>query len=1265
MVIRHVSRASRHLLFWSLITAALVLSAFRIWLTDIADYKPELERRIREAAGIAVHIGRLDANMRGFSPELKLIDIAVDSADSAARPAIRLREIRIGIDLLAWLFSQDPMASGWVSLVGAKLDIIRNSDGSLAVKGLPSSDEQPLWLLQGGKYEILQSQLTWQDLKRGSPKVAVDDFDLLIKNTADGANHEVHLLAKLPESHGDRLRVSARLTGNPFQPDTIDGSLYLEADNLQGPAWLNDAFPEGPRLNSGSGDFRIWSEWRHALPYRIAGYAQAQQIELSRPQGAALQLDTLEGNFVWRDEAGSQRWCGYDVNLVAKHQRWPNAEFCVGRNADGALSGLIERIDLQALMHLAAAWTPADDRQAQWLKINPHGILRQVGFYADANFDRYALHGDFTELGSEAADVFPQLQSVNGTFSIADAGGHLRLNGREVLLNAPALFRNPLTLHNLDGSLSWRQTADAWQIHGADLMIDSDMRTASAFDLLVPKNGDSPMLAMRTRFSDFNDIGKVPLYLPAKVMSQDAVAWLDDAFVAGRIERGEMVLSGRLADFPFEQGNGRFETVFAIDGGEIQINEDWPHLQDVHADVQFLGADLQVAIDGGHSEQVDISQAVVAIPDLANSEAVYVWGRVGGKLAAGLSYLQKTPLHGKVDPLVKAFSAEGEVRVDLDLKIPYYENQPTVSEVAAHLTQAKLTLNSVALAISDINGVLHFSEDGASGERLDARALGHPIRGTLSHDQSSTRLVLDGTTGTAELQKQFTFLKNQSAAGTFRYRTDLLIPYAAERPSVLTITSDLQGVAVNGPDWLAKSAEQSLPIALTFRLDSGDRLPLDIRYGQDLSLALTIDTKQNRLYSGHVVYGGSQAEPYPAAGLKLDIDRPTFKLSEALAAFGDSEQQQRLPPLREVGLTTEQLVWQGRDIGPFHCSLTRRDQGWQGSIDSKFARGQLNIPDLRGGGERFVLNMDYLNLSAADQLDFDAAEDVVTELPLIEIDSQQLLWRGVDLGKLKLRSERRPQGMHFKQIQLNKGGRTMEFRADWTKLAGASVTQLSGRLTTDGFGQFLTELGYTDEIKETHADISINGGWSGAPHQFSLAGFDGTVQIDLSDGRISSIEPGFGRLLGLIAMEQWAKRLSLDFSDVYRQGFAFDRITGHFRFSNAQAYTDDLVIDGVAAKLSLAGTADLAKKTVDHRVAVIPKSSDALPIAGTIVGGIAAMITQVVTDDYKEGYFFGSQYKLAGPWGNVEVTPLHDQDGLVKKAWRSLTGFEWLNDLTK
>ncbi|MBD9354303.1 YhdP family protein [Methylomonas albis] len=1266
MVIHHVTRATRHLLFWSLIAIALVLSAVRIFLIGIADYRSTLEQKVRQTTGIPLHIGKLGAKMRGFSPELLLREIAIEGVEAGSQPAIRLKEVRIGIDLLEWLLTQDPMAASWVTLVGAKLDILRNEDGSLSIKGLQSSDEQPLWLLQGGKYEILQSQVTWLDLKRHRPPVTVEQFDLLIKNHYLDQSHEIHLLSSLPEQYGDSLRISAQLKGNIFQANAINGQIYVEGNNLQGPAWLIEELPLGLRLESGSGDMRIWSQWRNSMPYQVSGYLQGQQIKIAGQQGKTLQLDTFEGNLGWTEQDGRQRWSVYDVNIFANHQRWRDGEVYLQQDAQGNLSGVIKQLNLQALMHLVPPFLPADQSDfGKWLPLNPRGNLLDLAFYTDSSRQRYALRGRFSQLGNDAQGEVPQIQALSGSITASDQGGQLIFDTTNAKFNAEQMFRSSLDIPRLQGQIDWRQTASDWQISSENLQLDSaDFQTQTRLQLSIPKNNDSAVIDMRTRFGNFKDISTVPQYLPAKIMGKDAVAWLDDAFIGGHINKGEMLLRGKLADFPFTTGPGRFEVVFAIDDGEIQFNALWPHLRGVHADVQFLGADMTVAINGGRSENVDINQAVVSIPDLADSNYVYVLGQVQSKLPQSLQYLQKTPLRAKIDPLAKVLAPDGNTQVDLDLKIAYYETLPTTVKVDAHLDKARLLVKPVDLAVNDISGVLRFTEDRVSSNRMEATTLGYPIRAVLQSDSNATQILIDGMTDINRLEKQFSFLKNQVADGSLNYQAVLTLPYDAARPSTLSIDSNLQGVTINTQHALAKSADQEQALNLNFSFDNSPYLPLKMAYGKELNAALLIDGKQNQLHSGHIVFGREQADFFQAAGLKLEIKQPQFKLSDAIAAFTDNETQQRLPALKEIILDTEQLIWQGQNIGALKCRLQHVNQAWQATLDSPMARGKLTVPDQRGGANVIKLQMDYLNLSAMDGLNFDAAEEVVTDLPLIDIDSKQLLWRGVDLGNLKLHTERLINGIHFKHVQLASVAGTIDFSAEWLKVVGGSSTQLTGKLNMNGFGLFLSQLGFTDDLRGTHAEINFNAGWRGAPQQFSTANLTGQMQLKFSDGRISSIEPGFGRLLGLIAMEQWAKRLSLDFTDVYRQGLAFDQITGDFKISNGLAYTDNLLIDAVSAKLSIAGTADLVKKTMDHRVAVVPKSSGAVPIAGTIVGGIASIITQVVTDDYKEGYFFGSQYKLAGPWGNVEVTPLHDQDGLVQKAWRGLTG-GWLESLSK
>jgi hypothetical protein len=44
----------------------------------------------------------------------------------------------------------------------------------------------------------------------------------------------------------------------------------------------------------------------------------------------------------------------------------------------------------------------------------------------------------------------------------------------------------------------------------------------------------------------------------------------------------------------------------------------------------------------------------------------------------------------------------------------------------------------------------------------------------------------------------------------------------------------------------------------------------------------------------------------------------------------------------------------------------------------------------------------------------------------------------------------------------------------------------------------------------------------------------------------------------------------------------------------------------------------------------------------------------------QEGLFFGSQYQVKGEWGNAEIIPLHENDGLLQKTWNGITEFPWL-----
>lgn len=1242
------------------------MSATRIFLASLDDYQIELEHKIRQTTEIPIHIGKLEAGIRGFNPEVILREISVEAADSNSQPDIHLREIRLGIDFLDLLLTQDWRSSSRVTLVGAKINIIRNTDGSFLIKGLHASNAQPFWLLQGGKYEILDSEISWQDLKRHGDTVTFDHFDLVLKNHYDDDSHEIHIVSNLPPQYGDSLRVSARITGNLFEGKDISGQLYFEGANLQAPALIKGDLPFGLNLQSGAGDIRLWSLWRDSSPYQIDGYIQAQQISINKDQAAPLRMDTFRANFSWSDNDGRWRLAGYDVDIFTHKQHWLDGAFYLQQDAQGNLSAIIKQLDLPAAMFLAPLVVPLQHTYADWLKLNPSGRLSDVSLFVSNDLLNYAVRGRFEGLSVASFGSIPQIHNLSGEISATDNYGQIIFDTHNAFLHADKLFRNPIDITRLQGSVHWWQSSDAWQFVCHNLAADSaDFKTRSDLNLLIPKTDASAILNMRTIFGDFNDISQVFKYLPAKIMNNDTVAWLDDAFIAGQVQQGEMVIMGALDQFPFATGQGRFETVFTVQNGELQFNEDWPHLYDVYADVQFLGEDLQVAILHGGSEKVQIEQALVTIPGFANSKYIYAWGQVRSTIMDGLAFLQKSPLRSKVEPIAQLINATGDIDADLSLKIPYKLNDRINIIVDTHLNNAELILKPVSLKFENIKGTLNFTEDRITSGPIDARTLGYPIHGKLTSDDKATYLNIDGKSNIQRLKNQFSFLNNDTIDGEFFYHALLTLPYRPDQASSLVITSSLLGIDVKGQTALAKLPWHEIPFQLNFQFDNQPLMPLQLQYGEQLQAFLLVDKQQEALYSGDIVIGsGPTATRYADAGLKIQISQPSFDLTEAMGAFASGNQTQ-LPPLKEISIKTDQLIWHEQKLGALTCHIRHFKQAWQGYVDSVIAKGQFQIPDDLSGNREIRLDMDYLNLSTLEKLNFTSANAHVTDFPLIAVDSRSLTWRSVDLGHLRLQTDRLPNGIHFRTIQIENNDGRIDMNGEWIHLPSGTNTRINGTLKMQDFGRLLSRLGFSDDIKETSADISFRGGWTGAPHQFSMDKLNGKLHINLKDGSISSIEPGFGRLLGLIAMEQWFKRLSLDFSDIYRAGLAFDEIHGSFKIKNGLAFTDDLTIDAVAATFNITGFTNLVDKTLDQRVAVIPKSSDAVPIAGTIVGGVVGLITEAVTGNYKEGYFLGSQYQLTGNWSDVKVTPLPEQDGLLNKTWRGLTNFDWLNSMTE
>ncbi|MGZ5599327.1 MAG: YhdP family protein [Methylobacter sp.] len=1287
-MIHHITRATRHLIFWSLIAAAIGLTGVRLLLSGIEHYKSDLATNIGTVVGTPVTIGRLGAKMRGFNPELVLKDIAIASQvvpsgvaqanplPANEAPAIQFNEIRLGIDLLDMLVSRDVLSSSRVTLVGAKLSIKRQQDGRIAIVGLKSGDgEQPEWLLQGKRYEVLQSEISWQDETRNARPLVFKGVDLAIDNS--GERHKLNMLMKLPKKVGDTLRLSMDFTGNVFEPSTIQGRIYIDGRAVLLPellALVQASAGDNLHINSATGDFEIWGDWRQSQLVSMDVAANIQQITVVRKDKREFPAKQLKTRLHWQLDDTGRQW-RLDVNDFSLEtqdnsksavKKWPAAVFSVSgqRMDDTALHKLalyIEQLDLQEASELAQFFAPLPDDQAKKLaQARLQGMLNKFSLFADLDTKSLALNGGFANIGVAPSPAIPGIENLTGRIKGDEKQGVITLATENARLIAPDLFREVLPVNRLQGLLNWQQTENAWLVSSPMIELDSlSFQSKTKFRVDIPKADKPVFMDLQISFAG-EDASEVKRFLPVGIMGKEVVAWLDRAFVSGRMTNGGLLVYGNLSDFPFNTAPGVFEAVFNGEKFELSYAPDWPNITGMNAEVMFSQDGLKVNVLQGQSGNVAIKQAEVTIPVLNKSKHVLIKGEAESGIDQVLAFMQQTPLSSPVDSLLGAIAPQGNTQVLLDLKIPLADGVPTKVDGTAQLKDAKLIVKSLDLPVSKINGELKFNEQGVFSDTIRATALAHPIQVNIESEANQTIVNVEGNVAVDNLQQQFDMPWWSIASGSADYRLKLALPYGDAAPELL-VESTLSGVSLDLPASLAKTRDQIIPLSLTFSLSDKPLLPLLLNYDNKLKAALQLDTVKKTLYSGHVVVGVGEASQSQDAGVKLEINRDRLALQDWL---GLAAAQGAGDGVTELKVHSDHALWKKTDIGVFDLALKHRGNFWDGTIAGVFAKGNIRIPMDFTGTDRLNLDMELLDLSALKQLgskDDSAAPALSAELmPLLKLTSSRTLWQSVDLGRLFLETERIPGGVGFRQVELTGEKQNLVLSGDWQTHGTQSVTHARGHLDVPRAGPLLAQLDITKDLTETGAAVDFSVSWNAAPYQFSLADLKGQLDVSFKSGRILSIEPGFGRLLGMLALAQWIKRAQLDFSDVYEEGLTFNSIKGHFDLAGGIAATHNLIVDAIPAKIAISGDTDLVNQTVDHIINVTPKSADAVPIAGTIMGKVAALVGKSLTGKDQEGFFFGSQYLVKGAWGKAEIIPMHKNDGLLQKTWNGITDFPWL-----
>ncbi len=1259
-MIPRLIRLIRYFLISSLVLIAVVLTVIRLFVFSIDLYKHELETKLSELVESPVTIGHLSAKMYRLHPEISLKNVSLLNNKHQAH--ITLKEVHLGFDLTEMLFTGQLISATHIRLIGAKLSIIRHQDGRFSLVGLKVGDRQPLWLLQGKNYQFLDSEISWIDKKRQGKKVTFKHVDLVIKNDVNENRHQIHFLSQLPSFYGKKLRISIDIHGNIFKPNNLTGAVFIAGEKIRFSQLLQDELPLHLTLKRGVGNFKIWGGIQQSELKTLTGNINAQKLILQRKDGKKLTFNQLNGQFNALYQGNSWRLKIENLTYRSYKKKTLPSTFSLKINLNHpTLAAEIEQLDLHLLYHLYQFFSPVMTKFSDPMdKFSLRGVLSKGVLFADFEQQHYALSANFKKLSIKSDDGHQSLSNLSGSIVGSEEQGRLTLDSSNLWLREKT-FRKPLKISKLKGNIHWQQFCHNWVINSKFLRLKSPyFQTENKFMIKIPKTTQPTFIDLQTDFYNINDVSQLKRYFPINAMEKETLTWLDDAFVSGSVKRGNLSFYGNVIDFPFKKNQGIFQALFSADNLEFHYDENWPNFKQINTEIMFLNKGLEVKVHHAKAGDVNIHKVLATIPSLEESDYLLAKVVAQGKIRASLNWLQQTPLDLSVNKILEQLTIKGENDILVDLKIPLTDKGTEYVKGQVQFKRASAKIRALELPLTKIKGTLHFDEQHFYTDKLHAVALGSMINIDLKKSIEKLMINVKGNLSIKALQQHFKLDNLNFAKGNSDYQLQLDFPTNDKQDVKLQLISDLKGVSLKLPRNLAKKKNEKTPLLVKLAINSKPLLLASIFYKKNLTVKLKFNSQYKSLHAANILLGSGKINFPSKKGVNIQLNQPNFYPLLWLNFINNQSNKGDSSLLTHINIKTPEFNWNDKKLGAFSLDLTREKNNWIGFIESRFGIGKINLPMTKTG--QYDLDMEMINLSEIAKLSMTKKNNSKSQEEIIPINikSKQLVWRGINLGKLNVQSQRKGRGVYFNFISLLGENYNLALTADWKSENNQLQTSLRGQLNSSKFGQLLKKLNFTDDLKETHAKIDADLNWQGAPYQFSLAALNGNINLNLTEGRISSIEPGFGRLLGVLAMEQWIKRLQLDFGDIYKEGLSFNSIKGHYNLRQGKAYSNDLIVDAIPAKIFLKGEIDLGLEQLNQEISVVPKSSAALPIAGTIVGGIATAIAQTLTGEYEEGFYLRTKYQLQGKWDNLKVIPLHEQDGLLPKIGRGLTDFSWI-----
>ena len=1239
-----------------ILALAIIVTLIRLVLPEISDYHSEIKNWINQSMDSPVQFSDIKAEWTGWTPNIILSNLSWQSQHTKSSNQPQFGTVRISIAPIKSLYYRKLIAKK-IFLSHAKINLIHHQDDSIIMSRLLETANSAGWILNQADINIEQLQIHLTDTKFGIK--AINLVNTSLKQITDGNKTQIDIHGILNEPYGNKLRLALDLEGELFSPNWV-GQIYLEIDDLN----INTFFPNIlTNIKHDNSKIRLWSNWRNGKLINFYGKTHYKNINIISDANI-ITIPIFDTKFYAARQTQHDWYMNLNLDqLKIDDTSWPSTQYSLhwfNQNENKqAYSGRFGHLDIKNIVEIAST-VNLTDWLAEYNLLNYSGTLQDVVFTYipnasdsltySARFSGIEGENEIARFAGAEGHIYAESNLLTTIFHQSD------IQIKDIGNDTPILFSKVNGRLELDTSTN--------QLHLNLPYLDGQALgggiAVTGHVTFYPNH--TPEINLLASIEDLEINNLISQFTKAvPTHKQKLLHTLKD----GYIKSASLLASGHLNDFPFPNSTGVIQGDFNIEGATLNYLNSWPELTNVAANI-FIHNDNLKALYSGKILQKKFRNATVSANHFLDKHAkIESEFPILTSINHGIRYLKHSPFknNSQLSPLINA-NGEGDIAVNVKISKGSYPSYNDV-QVAIEFIENTLELNP-QLTVEQISGEIKVVLDSQKKKHttgtLNAIYDSNPILINVKQENNNSNHTISGYADsqfiTKQLKKINLALSNINFEEAIQGKTlwSLELSNSESTKPKMVVRSNLKGLELNLPPPFKKEANQVKPLFLDMEFDQSYAFRnTHIKYSSDLQIDLEFKPSDQVLpiNSTHKKRGAIYITAIVSTLNILDW------LNYINHSIESSHQNQY-----DIHLKTdiEELIFLGYLFEDLSITLYQNNNSaYQLELENDSTYGEILFPHTTNS-ETFVANINHLKLTPTSTALTKPGSSPITleyfQLSAFDITINQLAYKEKLMGKFSSFGKKSDGNIQLDELTLKNRGFELSGTGNWRLRNNIETSHLLLDIKVDTLGNLLelySHYGGMSGVEQAATQASLDFSWSGSPADFSLETLSGTINLNISEGRLEKGNTFANKIFNILNIYSIYDWLNLDFSSLASSEFKFENISGELYLKEGNAYTENFLIKSNNADIQINGRTELSTHDYEQHITVYPKISSSLPVTGALFGPIGAGVGTILfladrLFDTPTSPLLNYQYSIKGNWSTPAVKHLKEPNPLSQRT---------------